>query len=717
MAFRGVLRECGLRPSFLGWGLLPAFIWIAACDGAPPAATSSNAGATATWCDEAALRLGHAVCVDEIRTTQVWEQIAFPAAAVDQARVTTYLVPTSDTARVPTVFVDASAFETPEQSLHYKFLTESVSGLELLQYDEYLELIQDPERREWFAGNLTEYIIPGEPSLFGFTIWDDGIDAASSITCAQFQEAYQVLKERVELGSLAVVPANDLQRDTLQSCDVPVHDPSTALGYEVYSRARRCGTLHRYTLTQLAQAEAEGSFGWQDVLVTDQAPLDIQTVIAGIVTGTRQGELSHLNVRSAQRGTPNCYVKDAYELLARWEGQLVQLECGAQSATVMAVTPEEAELCNQGLRPDPIPVAPADLDASALMLLLEVPTATKAERGTALSRFGSKGTNLAVLYQRIDPELQLQGFLIPFHHYDHFMRTNRWSIDLGSGPESLTFHETIARYLGDAEFRTSSSVRRERLSALQAAMQQAPCDQTLVETVGQQLLDTFGSDDVMVRFRSSSNAEDSLGFNGAGLYDSRSACLADDLDGDDVGPGRCDSSQTNERPICDGLKRVWASLWNMKAFEEREWYGIDHRKIAMGILVDTRTRDERANIVAFTGNLLVRGDRRYLVNAQIGELDVVAAVAGVWPERDLLTMTEGQVTEIERARGSTELPEGEWVLTDALLRELGAQLSAIAEIYPIDDEVPITARVLLDTEWKLRSDGQLVIKQIRPFLE
>ena len=96
---------------------------------------------------------------------------------------------------------------------------------------------------------------------------------------------------------------------------------------------------------------------------------------------------------------------------------------------------------------------------------------------------------------------------------------------------------------------------------------------------------------------------------------------------------------------------------------------------------------------------------------------MVAAVPGVWPEKDLLTVEDGQVVEIERARGSTELPEGEWVLDDATLRELGAALAAIVDVYPVDGDLPPTARVLLDTEWKLRDDGRLAVKQVRPFVE
>lgn len=91
--------------------------------------------------------------------------------------------------------------------------------------------------------------------------------------------------------------------------------------------------------------------------------------------------------------------------------------------------------------------------------------------------------------------------------------------------------------------------------------------------------------------------------------------------------------------------------------------------------------------------------------------------SGVWPERDLLTVLDGKVTQIERARGSTELPDGQWVLGESTLEKLGQELWKIVDVYPVDEALPDTAGVLLDTEWKLRSDGQLIVKQVRPFVE
>lgn len=89
----------------------------------------------------------------------------------------------------------------------------------------------------------------------------------------------------------------------------------------------------------------------------------------------------------------------------------------------------------------------------------------------------------------------------------------------------------------------------------------------------------------------------------------------------------------------------------------------------------------------------------------------------MFPEESLLTVTGGTVTAISRVRGSSQLDAGTWVLEDARLAQLGALLWQIVRVFPIDSEVPPGATVLLDTEWKILSDGRLVAKQARPFLK
>ena len=116
-----------------------------------------------------------------------------------------------------------------------------------------------------------------------------------------------------------------------------------------------------------------------------------------------------------------------------------------------------------------------------------------------------------------------------------------------------------------------------------------------------------------------------------------------------------------------------------------------------------------AGLAASCGRSDCRECQREKCSDLVVELEVVSAAPGVGPEKDLLTA-------IERERGSTLLPQGQWVLDEARLRELGDELTTIAPLFPVDEEVLASARVLLDTEWKLRADGQLVVKQVRPFL-
>ena len=215
------------------------------------------------------------------------------------------------------------------------------------------------------------------------------------------------------------------------------------------------------------------------------------------------------------------------------------------------------------------------------------------------------------------------------------------------------------RLLADPQFRGDPSLRRDRLGQLHDAMRDADCDPAFIVALKNQLLTTFGGPAVMARFRSSSNAEDAPGFSGAGLYESTNACLADDQDPDKSGPSRCDPAEPEERGLCRAVKKVWASLWLVRAYEEREWYGIDHAQAAMGILVDLRLGDERANMVVFTGDPNLPGDHRFLVNAQTGDLEVVSSDPGTSPEKTRLTLTAGEVTKIDKPAGRITLRHGE----------------------------------------------------------
>ena len=657
------------------------------------------------------------LCTEQLASDDDWTSVSRASAMVDQLRTSKYMVPARADARLPTLFMNVNVFPT-----HWAFLREGFPAqFGTLSIGDYEQMILTPGDREFFAGSVTEYLRSDGSRVLGYVIWDGQVPE-STITCDEAERVHLALTAAAPMSPVALVPATQLQRTTLAHCGVPLHDPARTVRYEAYQTGHAYGTIRRYTLAELALATSSAAFGWRDILILEEAPFDLENVISGVVTGSRQGELSHLNVRSAARGTPNCYMQDAYELFERFEGQLVRLECHRRELRVVPATPEQAQAWWDELRPEPVAVAQPDLAWTALVALGELPTDTAEDRARGLARFGAKGANLAALYQRIPPALQLDGFLVPMHYYDAFMHAGRWTVDLGRGPEELTFSRTIERLLEDTRFAMDAAHRRNLLNGLRAAMRRTPCDPELLAALGDHIRATYDSDTVMVRLRSSSNAEDSLRFSGAGLYSSTSACLADDMDGDERGPSHCDADKNKERGLCRGLTEVWASLWKPQAFEERAWYGIDHGAAAMGVLVNTRSDEEQANMVAFSGipSSLLRGemDDRYLVNAQIGDQDVVLPEPGVWPEKDLLTLDDaGTVTDIERVRTSSELPEGEYVLDDEQLAQLGAWLREIVRVFPVDGQVPEGRRVLLDTEWKVLEDGRLIIKQVRPFLD
>jgi hypothetical protein len=665
-----------------------------------------------TTCERASDKAGQLVCSQFIDDDATWKTLTIPSKAVDKVREGKWLGPGTEDSPVDTLMVNTNVY-----ALHSDFLTEVYGDAypEMSQAT-YSQMILDPDNDEILSGELNEFLNADGSESFGFTVWDNPAQESATIQFEEVLRVYEQLSEIFFLGDLEFVPNSANQRDATEGWPggyFPVRGVDLDITYEVYTPGEAYGTIRLYDLQELETATAAAEYGYQDILILDQAPLDIETVVSGVITGSRQGTLSHINVRSAARGTPNCFVLDPHPAFVPWDGQLVRLECTEESYSIEPATLADAEAWWTQLRPDPITLAEPNVTTTELVDLLDLDTGTATVRRTAVSTYGSKGTNLATLYQRIDSDWQLLGFVVPFHHYQAFIDTETWWVDLGDGEKEATFAETLEFWLTDSEFITDGALRRQSLGALQEAMQDAPIDPDLLLDLQASILATWGDDTTMVRFRSSSNAEDALAFSGAGLYDSTSACLADETDNDDDGPSLCDPDKSSERTLSRALGRVWASLWAMTAYEERDWYGIDQSLSKMGILVNTRSKDEQVNAVAFTGDP-VKDDDRILVNAQIGSLDVVSAEPGVVPEVIRVSVSGGQVTAITREQGSSEVSG--LVMTDEALTDLALLLDSLVGVYPIDETVPEGRDVLFDTEWKVLEDGRLVIKQIRPFL-
>jgi hypothetical protein len=650
-------------------------------------------------------------CLQRVDSPEAFEAIAKGGLA------TKFMLPARDDAELlPPLLQNSRRWE-----LHIEFLRAAFpERYGDLGWEDYLALVMRRATRDYFAGGIVTLEGGDQACRWGYTIWTDLIDPAEQLAQAEVRAIHHALAGVMLLPGLAYAPTDAAAIATARSWlapDFPVCLRRDEVQVEVYTAGVAYGRVRSLALADLEDALRRGALDYRDVLVLDRVPVDIEAVVAAVVTGGRQWELSHVNVRMNRRGTPNLYVRDAQETLAEHAGRLVRLEAirgltaGGDRLRVSPASQAEAEAWWAEHRPRATGLEPADPSVMGLPGLLQM----QGELPLMVRRYGGKAANLAALFRSLPTAHQVPGLGVPVGWFEEFMAATR-AARPGGGTESL--RERVARLEADERMRTDPAYRREALWDLRARILHAgqiPV-QRLHEMAGR-LFEVFGDPFVKVRFRSSSNVEDALEFSGAGLYESTSVCLADDLDADRDGPSLCDPGQGEERGMERGLRRVWASLYSERAWAERDWYQIPQSLASMGLLVSLAFPDERANGVAFTGNPDHPEDGRYLINAQIGDQSVVGNDPALVPEKNLLRMVDGRVDGIQRARASALSPPGEHVLTDAQLRELGGVMAALDAAFPVELGAYQRHQVLLDLEFKVDGSGRLRLKQIRPFLD
>jgi len=620
----------------------------------------------------------------------------------------------NDPSLLPVLFQNARRY-----SLHQDFLTQVFPDrFPALDGEQYLDLVARRATRQYFAGILSLFQA-SSGAYYGFSLFVDPSRPQELLSAAEVRGAYETLAAAFHLRPLAYVPDTRSAADEARKWvdpGFPVRfrdDPG--VGYEAYTRGINFGTVRILELEEFLAANEAGLFSWQDILVLDHAPSDIDGVVAGVITEAPQGALSHLAVRTARRGTPNAFLANARAAFQSLEGKLVRLEVRGAEHFVTEASVEDAEAWWSATRPRLSEEPVVDLAETRLLSLLEI-DGRPGQRPEA--RFGGKASHLARLQQVLTGNFaryREAGFAIPLRYYHEFLESNRMPSALDPLRE-VTYAEYLDEVLASDAHRADPALRFTALETFRNhAKEHGVVDPDLVARVAARMQETFGVAETMARFRSSSNVEDALEFNGAGLYESASACAADELDDDADGPSRCDPRKSRERTIVDGLRTVWSSLWTFRGHEERAFYQVPEERVAMGVLVTRAHIGERANGVAFTGNPSNSTDRRFIVTAQLGEESVVSPEPGVTAEIDALTITGGAVSKIDRVQGSS-LAGGGQILTDVDLEELGAALAHIDTSFPVELGGHRRDEVFLDVEFKFTGDGSLAIKQVRPFL-
>ncbi len=404
--------------------------------------------------------------------------------------------------------------------------------------------------------------------------------------------------------------------------------------------------------------------------------------LAGIISATPQTPLSHVNLRAIQSGIPNAYVRGALEdpdidsLLDSY----VRYTVTADGWSLREATVEEVLDHYADSRP-PAPQTPErDLSVREIAPLRRVSF-------DDWDAFGVKAANVAELGRLgFPPGTVPEGFAIPFAFYDEFMKANG-------------LYDEVREMLAEPGFSGDFDLQEKRLKDLRSRIRKAETAEWMIEAL-REMHASWPDSDQSLRYRSSTNNEDLPGFNGAGLYDSYTQ----------------HPEETVEDGIDKSLKQVFSSLWNFRAFTEREFFRIDHLEAAMGVLVHPNFEDERANGVAVSFDPFFGRPTHYYVNTQLGEDLVTNPEARSVPEELLLSKT-GTGDDLFVVLALSNLaPPGELLMSESQLDQLRRHLSTIHDHFQSLYGPAPGERFAMEIEFKITKDDVLSIKQARPWV-
>jgi phosphoenolpyruvate synthase/pyruvate phosphate dikinase len=328
-----------------------------------------------------------------------------------------------------------------------------------------------------------------------------------------------------------------------------------------------------------------------------------------------------------------------------------------------------------------VTLPPADLTTTALMPLDKI----SAEDA---NKYGAKTSNLGEMI-RANTHLNIpDGFGIPFSYYVAHIKQHH--ID-----------QQITDILNDPKFKQDARWRKEALEKLRLSITQAPISIAAHKKINLQWQKRLGAKGVFVR--SSTNAEDLKGFNGAGLYDTV-------------------PNVKDEKALEAAIKQVWASVWNLRAVEERNHFGISHSQVYPAVLIQTALNATAAGVL-LTTDIWGHQTTTYTINAKWG-LGLRVVEGQKIAEQILFDTSNDGTRVISRSDESTMLvanpkggmmekpvARGAAILTEQRAKMLAEAAQHVIEIFNQTD--------VLDIEWVLETkNGQdtFWIVQARPYV-
>jgi hypothetical protein len=402
----------------------------------------------------------------------------------------------------------------------------------------------NPKRR-FILGSVVRYPRLGR---YGVELWE-----GDQVEPALLAEMMRTLQPGFH-APLTFKPNSEAQREAAAQAKLPVIGIDEAYGSRdqlVLNPGRAVGRL------VLVGEGAEQSLLPGDIALLTTMPIRVPPV-AGIVSTTFTTPINHISLLAKTWHIPNAYRDDAARRWAGLVGKTVLLDARGAAVVLRAATAAEIRAAAKTRAAKAVRVAPADTAYTGL------PTLAEQDSGWA-RRTGAKAANLGQVagLARRDRRFEVPpGFSVPFAFYDRFVAAN------GLGPQ-------IAALLADPR-RADPAWRQAALAKLRAAFAAGTVPAADLAAITDRRALLLGPKGVFVR--SSTNAEDLRGFNGAGLYDTV-------------------PNVVSAADLARAVKTVWGSIWNDRAFAAREAAGIDHGSVRAAVLIQIGVDADAAGVM------------------------------------------------------------------------------------------------------------------------
>jgi hypothetical protein len=444
--------------------------------------------------------------------------------------------------------------------------------------------------------------------------------------------------------------------------------------YQALNLARGIGRIH-----VVEKLDETVEIGFNEILVLNEVPISLPPV-AGVIISKPSTPLSHINLLVKGWGVPNAYIKNAHELLKQYDGWWVSFETLPDKYVIKRADVKQLDAYQKRLAVRKDLMTPrVNLAATRLADLRE-------QRARMSDAYGAKSANLGeVMRARLRGITVPNGFTIPIHFYDQFIKENG-------------LEEPIFEMMNDQRFVHDPPYRRERLTEMRARIQAGKLNEKLREELRRKVQTEYAGKGLFVR--SSSNVEDLPNFSGAGLYDTV-------------------ANVKEEEKLFEAVKTVWASLWNFQAYEARERASVDHSKAYMAVLIQEGVNADSAGVMITTDPFDADNRGAIYISAKRG-LGIKVVEGKRIPEQliylpranavKVLTRSEEEsLLTFDETGGLKELPiTGERaVLTDEVVRRLARAASLIKTVFGGREQ---------DIEWVFMR-GQIYIVQSRPYVQ